>query len=696
MFRAYSAERRDRAPLIETEDFRDEGARRFWDDYSPPYFGFKKGPNDTYEYTSETFALAGVKRYWDYWSNRISNTDPAHCKWSRLRLHLLLRLRTPTAARTPARSRASSGKVDAVRLPKEIYFAHRVIQTETPDLHILGHWTYPADKKTVKTIYVIANTPVRRTLRQRQEPRRQLQARLRLDLQLPRRRIRARQPEGRSASQAARQSHTQELTTAGPAAAIKLTPRTGPIGLQADGQDVAFIDVEVVDAKGQRCPTDDARIDFTCAGPAIWRGGYNSGKIDSTNNLYLNTELGINRVFVRSTLVPGTITITASRKGLKPAQAQIASNRRHPPRRPRHLDAPAPQTPHGNLSQSAPLLSFPKGICGCLCLSFRSEAEEPAVPPRRHPLYPTPTLSSVVILAKPESLYWMLWRPVPCARLSTCNPKTSSKTRCPKNGATLRTRRTEPKPLSVRNLHPNRGEGEAPTSAAQHWSPDGRRSVHDSAQSCAAPAPPSPDHASPSRSCVPRDAAICSRSATIFWFAWSRFPVGSSASRIGGLLISARAMHTRCCSPPESSLGRCASRSPSPTFSSAARASASSVMEWKYCASITFSSAVRYGIRWNCWKIKPILSARKRSSSFADIAATSTPSIFSVPQVGRSRQPSRFTSVLLPEPEGPVIATHSPATIENVAESSARTTPVRARVFARHAVERDHGALIAA
>ncbi len=47
MFRAYSAERRDRAPLIETEDFRDEAARRFWDDFSPPHFGFKKGPNDT-------------------------------------------------------------------------------------------------------------------------------------------------------------------------------------------------------------------------------------------------------------------------------------------------------------------------------------------------------------------------------------------------------------------------------------------------------------------------------------------------------------------------------------------------------------------------------------------------------------------------------------------------------------------------
>jgi beta-galactosidase len=117
----------------------------------------------------------------------------------------------------------------------------------------------------------------------------------------------------------------QELTTAGPPAAIKLTPIVGPKGLQADGEDVALIDVEVVDAKGQRCPTDDARVDFTCTGAGIWRGGYNSGKIDSTNNLYLNTECGINRVAVRSTRTAGTITVTATRDGLKLAQLQLGT-----------------------------------------------------------------------------------------------------------------------------------------------------------------------------------------------------------------------------------------------------------------------------------------------------------------------------------------------------------------------------------
>ena len=57
----------------------------------------------------------------------------------------------------------------------------------------------------------------------------------------------------------------------------------------------------------------------SATGPAIWRGGYNSGKTNSTNNLYLNTEAGINRVAMRSTLMPGTIKLTATREGLQPA-----------------------------------------------------------------------------------------------------------------------------------------------------------------------------------------------------------------------------------------------------------------------------------------------------------------------------------------------------------------------------------------
>jgi beta-galactosidase len=323
MFRAYSPERRDRAPIIETEDYRDEGARRYWDEYSPPYYGFKKGPNDTYEYNSDTFALGGVKRYWEYFANRISNTDAMHAKWSGY-ASIYFTDENADGRQDSSEVARVSGKVDAVRLPKEIYYAFRVIQNERQDLHILGHWSYPVEKKVVKTIYVISNVESvelfvnGRSLgvnKKREDgyvfafPK----------VEFVPGSIKA---VGSIRGQAVVQD---EIKTAGPAVALKLTPIVGPGGLQADGADVVLIDVEAVDANGMRVPTDDARVDFTCTGPGVWRGGYNSGKVDSTNNLWLNTELGINRVAVRSGFAAGTIVVTAKREGLKPAEVRVES-----------------------------------------------------------------------------------------------------------------------------------------------------------------------------------------------------------------------------------------------------------------------------------------------------------------------------------------------------------------------------------
>src|SRR5262249_24926358 len=87
----------------------------------------------------------------------------------------------------------------------------------------------------------------------------------------------------------------------------------------ADGSDVAFFDVEIVDAKGDRCPLDESKVDFELTGPAIWRGGVNIGIPGSTNNTYLNVECGINRVFIRSTMAAGPIKLTAKRAGLPDA-----------------------------------------------------------------------------------------------------------------------------------------------------------------------------------------------------------------------------------------------------------------------------------------------------------------------------------------------------------------------------------------
>ncbi len=322
---------RDRVPLIETEDFRDEGARRYWDDFSPPYYGFKKGPSDTWNYNSETFAIAQVKRYWNFYSNRISNTDPAHAKYA---AYASIYFTDEDADGRQDSSEVSrvSGKTDAMRLPKEAYYVERVMQNEKPDIHIIGHWSYPATQPsgspTVKPIYVVANNVDSvelfvngKSMGKMTTPDSGYLYTFPNIAFVPGT-IKAVGYKGTAAVA------NYQLTTAGAPAAIKLTLHTAPGGMRADGEDIALIDFEVVDAKGNRCPTDDARVDFawsspggtsSATAPAIWLGGYNSGKINSTYNLYLNTEDGINRVAVRSTQTPGSIKVTATRDGLKPA-----------------------------------------------------------------------------------------------------------------------------------------------------------------------------------------------------------------------------------------------------------------------------------------------------------------------------------------------------------------------------------------
>jgi beta-galactosidase len=119
--------RRDKAPLIETEDLRDEAGRNVWDDYSPPHFGFKPvagtiggRPTDSWHWNSETFCLAGRHALHQLRRNRIRQPRSRPFEMVRLLLHLFHRLRRRRPPAGQLRLRVS-GKVDGVRLPKEAY-----------------------------------------------------------------------------------------------------------------------------------------------------------------------------------------------------------------------------------------------------------------------------------------------------------------------------------------------------------------------------------------------------------------------------------------------------------------------------------------------------------------------------------------------------------------------------------------------
>jgi beta-galactosidase len=299
-----------RLPLVEGEYDREESPRRVWDDYSPPNFGYPEARGQTYDLTSEEYAVNQVGQY----IRKIGSPDQCGgANW--------IFSDTTSGGRVSCEVARDSGEVDGVRLPKEAYYVCATIFRDDPQVHIIGHWTYPAGTK--KTVYITSNCDdVELFLNGKSLGHGKVSNQYLFtfpDVAWEPGEIKA------VAYDHGKPVATEVKRTAGPPVALHLMPITGPGGLHADGSDIALIDVEAVDKNGERCPTFQQRVDFTCTGPGIWRGGYNSGIPHSINNPWLNLECGVNRVAVRSTLAAGSITVSARCHGLAPGSITIDS-----------------------------------------------------------------------------------------------------------------------------------------------------------------------------------------------------------------------------------------------------------------------------------------------------------------------------------------------------------------------------------
>jgi len=312
-----------RLPVVEGEYDREESPRRVWDDFSPPNFGYPEAKGQAYQLTSEQYAVNEVSQY----VRKIGASN--HCGGANW-----IFSDSTSGGRDAAEVARAGGEVDGVRLPKEAYYACMTLFRDDPQVHIIGHWTYPAGTK--KTIYVTSNgDDVELFVNGKSLGHGKVSDHYLFtfpDVAWEPGEIKAvayetfyPQPNIETTTRFLAPVATDAKHTVGPAVALRLTSIVGPGGLHADGSDIALIDVEAVDKNGERCPTFQQRVDFSFTGPGIWRGGYNSGKIKSTNNPYLDLECGINRVAVRSTLVAGPITISAKCDGLAPGSITIDS-----------------------------------------------------------------------------------------------------------------------------------------------------------------------------------------------------------------------------------------------------------------------------------------------------------------------------------------------------------------------------------
>ncbi len=97
--------------------------------------------------------------------------------------------------------------------------------------------------------------------------------------------------------------------------------------LDADGRDLAFVTVSVVDRAGNPCPTATNEIRYEVTGVGCYRAGANGDptSLASFQDPRMALFSGQATAIVASTETPGTIVLEASSPGLKSARITLQS-----------------------------------------------------------------------------------------------------------------------------------------------------------------------------------------------------------------------------------------------------------------------------------------------------------------------------------------------------------------------------------
>ena len=375
-------------PMWAMEYCRDEGLRKYWDEYSYPFHKegdgplYRGKPATDYNHNMDQFAVEMVRRWYDYWLERPSTGTRVSSGGVKIVFS-----DTNTHHRGESNYRMS-GVTDAMRIPKDAFFAHQVmwsgwVDDEKEQTYIVGHWNYDWKKDEGKkdegnSKLITHNSKLTKGLKDEGNSKLithnskltkyVVSTADEVELFL----------NGRSLGKGQRSYHylhtfegipyelgtltavgytngvnTSEYTleTAGKPHHLKLTAIENPEGMKADGADMALLQVEVVDEKGRRCPLDDRMIQFSLSGEGQWIGGIGTrnnkethqtdstkrdGLLDSSDtkntsdnyvgSTLLPVECGVNRILVRSTTNAGTIRLTASAEGMEPATIELSTS----------------------------------------------------------------------------------------------------------------------------------------------------------------------------------------------------------------------------------------------------------------------------------------------------------------------------------------------------------------------------------
>lgn len=221
------------------------------------------------------------------------------------------------------------GIIDLASIPKDRYYLYRSVwNKEAETLHILPHWNWEGREGEKTPVFVYTNYPSAELFingksygRQTKHKNGTVENRYRLMwhdavYQPGEVRVVAYDEQGNPVAE-------KTVRTAGKPHHIELV--TGRSSLQADGKDLAYVTLRIVDKDGNLCPNDGRLVSFKVKGAGKYRASANGDPtcLDLFHKPEMHAFGGMLTVIVQSGEKTGEIELQATAKGIKTGTIRI-------------------------------------------------------------------------------------------------------------------------------------------------------------------------------------------------------------------------------------------------------------------------------------------------------------------------------------------------------------------------------------
>lgn len=221
------------------------------------------------------------------------------------------------------------GIIDLASIPKDRYYLYRSVwNKEAETLHILPHWNWEGREGEKTPVFVYTNYPSAELFingksygRQTKHKNGTVENRYRLMwhdavYQPGEVRVVAYDEQGNPVAE-------KTIRTAGKPHHIELV--TDRSSLQADGKDLAYVTLRIVDKDGNLCPNDGRLVSFKVKGTGKYRASANGDPtcLDLFHKPEMHAFGGMLTVIVQSGEKTGEIELQATAKGIKTGTIRI-------------------------------------------------------------------------------------------------------------------------------------------------------------------------------------------------------------------------------------------------------------------------------------------------------------------------------------------------------------------------------------